>query len=111
MEATMKFVRAILGGMFAALVATSHAQQGPVLIYGIMELSGTGATPGTNFDNGVKLAVKEINASGGILGRKIDYVSADTQTQPGVAKRVAKKAIDLGAYAVLGPAPSGSMTV
>ena len=66
----------------------------PVLIYGIMELSGTGATPGTNFDNGVKLAVKEINAAGGILGRKIDYVSTDTQTQPGVAKAVAQKAID-----------------
>ena len=29
-----------------------------------MELSGTGATPGTNFNNGVKLAVKEINAAG-----------------------------------------------
>ena len=107
----MKFVRAILGGMFAALVATSHAQQGPVLIYGIMELSGTGATPGTNFDNGVKLAVKEINASGGILGRKIDYVSTDTQTNPGVAKSVAQKAVDQKAYVVLGPVHSGSMIV
>ena len=48
------------------------AQQGPVQIFGLVELSGTGATSGTNFDNGVKLAVKEINAAGGILGRKID---------------------------------------
>jgi branched-chain amino acid transport system substrate-binding protein len=93
-----------------SLVATAQTNS-PVLLYGIMELSGPGATPGTNFDNGVKLAVKEINASGGILGRKIEYVSADTQTQPGVAKAVAQKAIDLGAYAVLGPVHSGSMIV
>jgi branched-chain amino acid transport system substrate-binding protein len=101
----------MLGGLLAALVATSHAQQGPVLFYGIMELSGTGATPGTNFDNGAKLAVKEINASGGILGRKIDYVSTDTQTNPGVAKSVAQKAVDQKAYVVLGPVHSGSMIV
>jgi branched-chain amino acid transport system substrate-binding protein len=101
----------MLGGLLAALVATSHAQQVPVLFYGIMELSGTGATPGTNFDNGVKLAVKEINASGGILGRKIDYVSTDTQTNPGVAKSVAQKAVDQKAYVVLGPVHSGSMIV
>jgi len=107
----MKFARAIVGGLLAASVVTSHAQQGPVLFYGIMELSGTGATPGTNFDNGVKLAVKEINASGGILGRKIDYVSTDTQTNPGIAKSVAQKAVDQKAYVVLGPVHSGSMIV
>ena len=94
----MRLVRAILGGMRAALVTTSYAQQGPVLIYGIMELSGTGATPGTNFDNGVKLAVKEINAAGGILGRKIDYQANDTQTNPGVAKAVAQS----GATSIVG---------
>jgi branched-chain amino acid transport system substrate-binding protein len=87
------------------------AQQGPVLLYGIMELSGTGATPGTNFDNGAKLAVKEINAAGGILGRKLEYTSNDTQTNPSTAKAVAQKAIEQGAYVVLGPVHSGSMIV
>ncbi len=107
----MKLAQAMLAGLFAATTMLAQAQQEPVLIYGIMELSGTGATPGTNFDNGVKLAVKEINASGGILGRKINYVSTDTQTNPGVAKSVAQKAVDNKAYAVLGPVHSGSMIV
>src|SRR2546423_9073459 len=87
------------------------AQQGPVLFVGLMELSGTGATPGTNFDNGAKLAVKEINAGGGTLGRKINYETWDTQTNPSVAKALAQKAIDQGAYVVLGPVHSGSMIV
>ena len=107
----MRLSTALLVATLSLGATGAMAQQGPVLFFGIMELSGTGATPGTNFDNGVKLAVKEINAGGGILGRKIDYVSTDTQTNPGVAKAVAQKAIDQGAYVVLGPVHSGSMIV
>ena len=92
-------------------VQPSLAQQGPVKIAGLVELSGTGATSGTNFDNGVKLAVKEINAAGGIMGRKIEYTSGDTQSNPQIAKALAQKAVDDGAYVVLGPVFSGSIMV
>jgi branched-chain amino acid transport system substrate-binding protein len=107
----MRKFQSLCLAVLASISLGAIAQQSPVLFYGIMELSGTGATPGTNFDNGVKLAVKEINAAGGILGRKINYVSTDTQTNPAVAKAVAQKAIDDGAYVVLGPVHSGSMIV
>ena len=82
-----------------------------VPVTGIVELSGPGATAGTNFDNGVKLAVKAINAAGGMAGKKVEYTSLDTQTQPGVAKALAKRAIDQGAQVVLGPVFSGSILV
>src|SRR6478609_8158175 len=93
------------------IIGPAAAQQEPVKIVGLVELSGTGTTSGTNFDNGIKLAVKEINASGGILGRKIEYTSLDTQSQPQVAKALAQKAIDQGAYVVMGPVFSGSIMV
>ena len=76
----MKFVRQLVAACIACAAMPLFAQQSPVLFFGIMELSGTGATPGTNFNNGAKLAVKEINAAGGILGRPIDYTPFDTQT-------------------------------
>src|SRR5436190_3740158 len=107
----MRKIQLLVLAILAGISIVAVAQQGPVLFYGIMELSGTGATLGNNFDNGVKLAVKEINSAGGILGRKIGYVSTDTQTNPAVAKAVAQKAIDDGAYVVLGPVHSGSMIV
>lgn len=94
---------------FALALAPAVAQ--PIKIVGLVELSGTGATSGTNFDNGVKLAVKEINAAGGILGRQVQYTSGDTQSNPGVAKALAQKAIDDGAYVVMGPVFSGSILV
>jgi len=106
-----RFVWLAIGVSLLAAATASLAQQGPVPIFGLVELSGTGATAGTNFDNGVKLAVKEINAAGGILGRKIEYTSMDTQTNPGVAKALAQKAVDQDAYVVMGPVFSGSIIV
>ncbi|HET9338138.1 MAG TPA: ABC transporter substrate-binding protein [Casimicrobiaceae bacterium] len=107
MKRTTRLIAA-LGLAFA--IAPAFAQA-PIKIVGLVELSGTGATSGTNFDNGVKLAVKEINASGGILGRQVQYTSSDTQSNPGVAKALAQKAVDDGAYVVMGPVFSGSILV
>ena len=104
-----QYMRMIGVALFAAFPLATLAQ--PVPIVGLVELSGTGATAGTNFDNGVKLAVKEINAAGGILGRKIEYTSMDTQTAPQTAKALAQKAVDMGAYVVMGPVFSGSIIV
>jgi len=107
----MRATRWALGWLALAAALPAGAQQGPVKIVGLVELSGTGATSGTNFDNGVKLAVKEINASGGILGRKVEYTSSDTQSQPQTAKALAQRAVDEGAYVVMGPVFSGSIIV
>ena len=97
----------------AALVAGSGAAvaQEVIKIANIVELSGGGATAGTNFKNGVELAVKEINANGGILGKKIQTVTMDTQSNPGVAKGLTQKAVDDGVFAIFGPVFSGSIMV
>ena len=93
-----------------ALAGTGLAQN-TIRIANIVELSGGGATAGTNFKNGVELAVKEINASGGILGKKIETTTSDTQSNPGVAKGLTQKAVDDGVFAIFGPVFSGSIMV
>jgi branched-chain amino acid transport system substrate-binding protein len=112
LEEEMKgsFRQWIIAVALASAPLFAMAQQ-PIKIVGVVELSGGGATAGTNFDNGVKLAVKEINAAGGILGRKVEYSSADTQSQPQIAKALTQKAVDENAYVVMGPVFSGSMVV
>ena len=94
--------------LFAAL--TAHAQQ-TVRVISLLELSGPGATSGSHFKAGLELAAGEINAAGGILGRRIALEVHDTQTNPGVAKALAVKAADDGAFAVFGPIFSGSVLV
>jgi branched-chain amino acid transport system substrate-binding protein len=90
----------------AAMASPALAQEKLKLI-NVIELSGAGATAGTNWKNGVDLAVSEINAKGGILGRQIEIVHYDTQTNPGNTRAAVQRAIDEGTYAVLGPVFSG----
>ena len=101
--------------LFAAIIAVAIAPGAfaaeTIKIANIVELSGAGATSGTNFKNGVELAVKEINASRGILGHQIETFTADTQSNPGVAKGLTQKAIDDDVFAVFGPVFSGSIMV
>jgi branched-chain amino acid transport system substrate-binding protein len=103
-------VLACAGLALSVSAATAHAA-GPIRIAAIQELSGTGATAGTNFKNGMDMAIKEINAAGGILGQKIDVNYADTQSNPGVAKGLAQKAVDDDVFAVFGPGFSGPILV
>jgi branched-chain amino acid transport system substrate-binding protein len=94
-----------------ALAGPGLAQAQAIKIAGLYELSGAGATSGTNFKDGVALAVKEINAAGGIMGRQIEHSISDTQSNPGVAKGLTTKAVDDNVIAIMGPVFSGSIMV
>jgi branched-chain amino acid transport system substrate-binding protein len=94
-----------------ALTAGLAQAQDSIKIANIVELSGPGTTAGTLFKNGAELAIKEINAAGGILGKKITYTTEDTQTNPGVAKGLTQKAVDNDVFAIFGPVYSGSIMV
>jgi branched-chain amino acid transport system substrate-binding protein len=93
-----------------SMTGMAQAQQ-TIKIANIVELSGPGTTAGTLFKNGVELAVKEINENGGILGKKIESSTVDTQTNPGIAKGLTQKAVDDGVFAIFGPVYSGSIMV
>ncbi len=105
------------GWIWLCLVGTLAAQSqaarsaDTINLIDLAELSGSGATVGTNFRNGADLAVDEINAKGGILGAKIAITHWDTQSNAGVAKALAEKALDAQPYALLGPGYSGSVKV
>ena len=103
-------LKLITAAALMGLAGLAQAQQ-TIKIANIVELSGPGTTAGTLFKNGVELAIKEINSSGGILGKKIESYSVDTQTNPGIAKGLTQKAVDEGAFAIFGPVYSGSIMV
>jgi len=54
MSTLARIALVVLGLALAPLAAQAQA----IKIFGLVELSGTGATSGTNFNDGVKLAVK-----------------------------------------------------
>jgi branched-chain amino acid transport system substrate-binding protein len=103
--------RLIVAAGLVLVFQPALAQQKVIKIANVIELSGAGTTSGTNFKNGVELAIKEINATGGILGHRLESYTVDTQSNPGVAKGLAQKAVDDGVFAVFGPVFSGSILV
>ena len=94
-----------------ALAAVPAQAQQTVNMPIVMELSGAGAVSGTNFRDGAVMAIEEINAKGGILGRKISAPQSDTQSNPGVSRAQVQRAIDSDPYVILGPVFSGSVKV
>lgn len=97
----------IIAAALSAGLSLPALAQDKVKLVDVVELSGAGATAGTNWKNGIDLAVADINAKGGILGKPIDITHYDTQTNPGNTRAAVQRAIDEGTYAVLGPVFSG----
>lgn len=63
---------------------------------------------GDGMENGVRLAVAEINQSGGVLGQKLGVLSCDSGTDANKAERAAGHLVDVAHVdAIIGPGASG----
>jgi branched-chain amino acid transport system substrate-binding protein len=70
-------------------------------------LTGSEATFGQSSHHGTQLAVDELNASGGVLGKKIQLLTEDNQSQAGQSATVVRKLISSdGVVAILGEVAS-----
>lgn len=79
------------------------------LVIGVfLSLSGENADFGKTTKNGIELAVEEINAAGGIDGKKIRIVAKDTRSKPEEAQTVAKQLVSQDkVVAAIGSVESG----
>ncbi len=66
----------------------------PIKIGDIDPLTGTYAAEGESQVRGAKMALAEINAKGGLLGRKVELVVEDNAANPGLSAQKAHKLID-----------------
>ncbi|MFI3162040.1 ABC transporter substrate-binding protein [Streptococcus suis] len=73
-----------------------------------LELSGAVSSYGQTEEKGANLAVKEINAAGGIDGKKIEVITKDNKSETAEAATVATSLASEGANVVIGPATSGA---
>src|SRR5262250_358976 len=87
--------RIALGALLAAalLLPFGASAQKPIKVGFPIILSGPGALFGEPASKGAQMFVEEINAKGGVLGRKMELVVRDTKGQPDEAVRVAREMI------------------
>jgi branched-chain amino acid transport system substrate-binding protein len=69
---------ALAGGLAKPAIAANE----PIKLGYLPALTGPSSSTGIGISRGVELAVKEINAAGGVNGRKIELISRDTQSDP-----------------------------
>jgi branched-chain amino acid transport system substrate-binding protein len=92
----------------SALAKPAIAAKEPIRIGYLPALTGPSSSTGIGINRGVELAVKEINAAGGIDGRPIELVVRDTQSDPTKAVNgAAELAHGQKVSAVFGPLNSG----
>ena len=76
----------------AIAAATAFAQAGaPIKVGVVTPLSGTYAGIGQQVKWGLDLAAAQINAAGGVMGRKLELIYEDEEANPAVATQKAEK--------------------
>jgi branched-chain amino acid transport system substrate-binding protein len=81
----------IFGALLA--IAGSAFSQDTIKIGEFGSLTGDNASFGTSQNNGVQMALEEINAAGGVLGKKIELIVEDNETKQGETTTIARKLI------------------
>ncbi len=88
---------------------SKSATAGTIKIGASCPISGASAADGLKMQQGIQLAVNEINANGGVLGKKIQLdIQDDQATQTGAVNSVSKLISD-GVVGVIGPHMSTSV--
>lgn len=91
----------IAGASLLALPSLARAQGGPIKLGTLTPLTGAGGPYGPVMANCVKSVIEEVNGAGGVLGRQIQVVSEDDQTNPEAGVRAARKLIDVDRVAAI----------
>ena len=77
--------------MAGMLAGCGGASSNEIKIGLLNEMTGGNATMGTSAANGAKMAIKEANAKGGVLGKQIQAVVADNKSEPSEAANAMTK--------------------
>lgn len=115
MKSWKKVATAALSAMVLASVMSGcggdkkqAASEDAIKVGASFELTGNVANYGKAILSGVKMAVDEVNAAGGVNGKKIALVESDNKSEPSESGNSVTKLITQDrVVAVLGPATSG----
>lgn len=89
--------------LFGSLIGVCSigAEEGPVYIGVLLPLTGTQAVMGEDLMEGFLIAQEQINAAGGVLGRRLELIIEDTETRPAPGMDAARKLVELDRVPVI----------
>jgi len=90
----------ILAAAFASAAGLARAQDIKIAVVG--PITGSNAGHGEQMKRGAEMVVKDINAKGGVLGKKLDLILADDACDPKQAVAAANDVVGKGVVFVSG---------
>ncbi len=84
---------ATLMGPWKHLRVYAQGAKKPIKLGLTCDASGQYGNSGQDDVRGIRLAIDEFNAKGGVLGRKVEWITADTETNPATGSRIAERFI------------------
>jgi len=105
------FFLVVLGIMLTGYGSTSKAAEPPIPIGVVGPFTGSMAFNAEEMKKGMLLAVDEVNAKGGILGRKIEFILGDTEGKPEKGVAVVKKFATRDKVLVVGGGYNSSVNI
>ena len=109
MSTRTRIAAAIAASLLALPPAAGLAQAQDIKIGGLLETSGFIASLGGPGVDGVNLAVEQVNAAGGINGRKVQFINVNSESDNTKTVSGAKRLIEQEkVVAIVGPMSSGS---
>jgi branched-chain amino acid transport system substrate-binding protein len=85
----------------------AYAQSKPIKLGLTCDASGQYGNSGQDDLRAIRIAIEEFNAKGGVLGRKIEWITADTETNPATGTRVAERFVREDCAILIGALHSG----
>ncbi len=95
------FSKALLAAAVAFFMAPAAFAQDTIKIGVITDDTGPSKPYATPVLQGTRFAAKELNARGGILGKKVELLVEDDQGRPDISATAARKLADAGAAFIL----------
>lgn len=92
---TRRAILAGVGAFAATLPRAAWSQTDPIKLATLTPLTGSGGPYGPVMAKAVQAVVEQVNSAGGVLGRRIQLISEDDQTNPEAGLRAARKLIDV----------------
>jgi branched-chain amino acid transport system substrate-binding protein len=97
----------VIAAIATAVIGCKSGGGDTIKVGEFASLTGKEATFGTSSHEGTLLAVEEINAAGGVLGKKLELLTEDDQSKPGEPANAVNKLISKdGVVAILGEVAS-----
>jgi ABC-type branched-subunit amino acid transport system substrate-binding protein len=92
-----------LGALAVACSPAPKSDPGAIKVGLLLPYTGADAATSNNFEHAVLFARDQVNAGGGIEGRRLEIVEADTHSDPELARQSVETFLAAGVVALIGP--------